>query len=93
MDLSAYRIVQEGLTNVLRHAGEAHAEVHVHYRPDTLELDILDDGPGDGNGQGAGQGLVGIRERVALYGGGVEAGRRPEGGHRLHAWLPLGGDR
>ena len=93
MDLSAYRIVQEGLTNVLRHAGEAHAEVHVHYRPDTLELDILDDGPGDGNGQGAGQGLVGIRERVALYGGGVAAGRRPEGGYRLRAWLPLGGDR
>ena len=93
VDLSAYRIVQEGLTNVLKHAGKAHAEVRVHYRPDTLELDIVDDGPGDGNGQGAGQGLVGIRERVALYGGGVEAGRRPEGGHRLHAWLPLGGDR
>lgn len=92
VDLSAYRIVQEGLTNVLRHAGPARAEVNVRYGPGELELDIIDDGAGNGKGRGAGQGLVGVRERVAFYGGRLEAGRRPEGGHRLRAWLPLGGD-
>jgi signal transduction histidine kinase len=81
IELSAYRIVQEALTNALKHAGEARASVRVHYGPDSLELEIADDGGGvpapetDG-----GHGLVGMRERVALYGGRLDAGRRPAGG-------------
>ncbi len=73
IDLSAYRIIQEALTNSLKHAGEAHALVAIHYRPDSLDLEITDDGRGGStqavpNGEG-GRGLIGMRERVALYGG------------------------
>lgn len=76
VDLTAYRIVQEALTNTLRHAGPAHAEVIVRYQDHALELEILDDGPGPGDGGDGGHGLVGMRERVALYGGTLEAGPR-----------------
>ena len=70
IELSAYRIVQEALTNTLKHAGQAHAAVHVRYRPDSLELEITDDGGGaPADVPGGGHGLAGIRERVTLYGG------------------------
>jgi signal transduction histidine kinase len=91
LGLAGYRIVQEALTNALKHAGPARAWVTVRYEPDALVLEILDDGAGgpsvDG---GSGHGLVGMRERVALYGGELAAGRRPEGGFAVRARLPLG---
>ena len=89
VDVSAYRIVQEALTNALKHAGPARAHVIVRYRPDDLELEVLDDGAGNGAGGGTGHGLAGIRERVGIYGGELESGRRPEGGYALRARLPL----
>jgi signal transduction histidine kinase len=93
-DLSAYRIVQEALTNTLKHAGPVHARVAVRYGERALEVEITDDGA-DGrapNGipsAGGGHGLVGMRERVALYGGDLHAGLRPEGGFVVRASLPL----
>jgi signal transduction histidine kinase len=90
IDLSAYRIVQEGLTNALKHAGPASAEVVVRYGPRELELEVRDDGRGRGSGSnGGGHGLLGMRERVALYGGELAAGPRPGGGFALTARLPL----
>jgi signal transduction histidine kinase len=92
LDLCVYRVVQEGLTNALKHAGRAHAEVRLHYAPRALDVEIADDGAGGAtNGDGAGHGLIGMRERVALYGGTLDAGRRPRGGFRVHARLPTGG--
>jgi signal transduction histidine kinase len=90
VDVSAYRIVQEALTNALMHAGPASARILVRYSPDDLELEITDDGPGTSNGSGAGYGLIGIRERVSVYGGELQAGPRPEGGYALRVRLPLG---
>jgi signal transduction histidine kinase len=90
IDLSAYRIVQEALTNALRHAGGASARVVVRYEPDALELEIADDGPGppaDPEASG-GHGLIGMRERVQLFGGELEAGPRPSGGFLVRARLP-----
>jgi signal transduction histidine kinase len=89
VDLSAYRIVQEGLTNALKHAKGAHAEVLVRYVDTSVELEISDDGPGTPAGDGMGHGLVGMRERVALYGGTLEAGPRDGGGFVLRAQLPV----
>lgn len=87
--LSAYRIVQEALTNAVRHAGPARAQVHVHYGPDSIEVQVLDDGSGDPAApDGGGHGLLGMRERVALYGGTFAAGARPEGGFAVRALLP-----
>jgi signal transduction histidine kinase len=90
IELSAYRIAQEALTNALKHAGEAHATVRVCYRDDSLELEIIDDGasaaPRVASG---GHGLVGMRERVALYGGRFDAGRRPSGGFGVRVLLPI----
>lgn len=88
-DLSAYRIVQEALTNARKHAGEARATVTVRYGADALEVEVADDGSGGGNGHGGGHGLVGMRERVALFGGELHAGPRPGGGFRVHARLPI----
>jgi signal transduction histidine kinase len=90
LDLAGYRIVQEALTNVVRHAGAAHASVGIRYSPHALELCVEDDGrglstPADGDGRG----LVGIRERVDLYGGTLQTGPRPQGGFRVAAQLPL----
>ena len=94
VDLSAYRIVQEALTNALKHAGPSHAQVVIHYRADELELEITDDGYGNGKGGGAGQGLIGMRERVTLYRGVFESGRREGGGgYSVRAKLPLKPDR
>jgi signal transduction histidine kinase len=89
IDLSAYRIVQEGLTNVIKHAGQAHAQVLVRYTGRALELQVTDDGPGCPAGQPSGHGLLGVRERVALFGGTFQAGNRAEGGFGLRALLPL----
>ena len=81
LDLTAYRLVQEGLTNALKHAGAEHAEVLVRYDDGHVELTVTDDGKGDGGGESGGHGLVGMRERVSVYGGELEAGPRPEGGY------------
>jgi signal transduction histidine kinase len=93
VDLSAYRIVQEGLTNALKHAKGAHAEVVVRYIDSSVELEIADNGPGVPNGDGMGHGLVGMRERVALYGGTIESGPRAGGGFVLRAQLPVEGHK
>jgi signal transduction histidine kinase len=89
VDLSAYRIVQEALTNALKHAGPARARVVLRYRADDLELEISDDGSGTGEDSGSGYGLVGMRERISVYGGELQAGRRPGGGYALRVRLPL----
>jgi signal transduction histidine kinase len=89
IDLSAYRIVQEGLTNALKHAHARHADVTVRYRPDELELKVADDGEGPATSNGRGHGLVGIRERVTIYGGEMSAGAAPAGGFILSARLPV----
>ena len=117
VDLSAYRIVQEALTNSLKHAGPARASVRLCYGREALEVQVLDDGPGPGPAPvggglavvtlgpggvlsvgssrptaGGGHGLIGMRERVALFGGTLEAGPRPGGGYRVAAHLPLSGE-
>jgi signal transduction histidine kinase len=89
VDVSAYRIVQEALTNALKHAGPARAQVTVTYGADAVDLAILDDGPGGASANGGGYGLAGMRERVAIYGGRLESGPRPEGGYALRVRLPL----
>jgi signal transduction histidine kinase len=91
--VSAYRIVQESLTNVLKHAGPAQARVVVRYASRELALEIADDGQGARDAGGAGHGLVGMRERVALYGGDFDAGARNGGGFVVRARLPLGPTR
>lgn len=91
IDLSAYRIVQEGLTNALKHGTKAPAHVFVRYSELELELEVVDDSPAASTMSDDGQGLAGMRERVAVYGGAFEAGPRPEGGFRVHATLPLAG--
>ena len=95
-DMAAYRVVQEALTNTLKHARGARATVIVRYEPGDVVLEVLDDGagPAGSNGaglEGGGHGLVGMRERVALYGGKLEAGRRPDGGFAVRARLPVAG--
>jgi signal transduction histidine kinase len=89
IDLSAYRIVQEGLTNALKHAQASRADVTVRYRPEELELEVADDGVGSALTNGHGHGLVGIRERVSIYGGEMSAGPAPLGGFILSARLPV----
>ena len=89
VDLSAYRIVQEGLTNALKHAKGAHADVVIRYIDGLVQLEITDDGIGTPNGTPGGHGLVGMRERVAVYGGTLEAGPRDGGGFVLRAELPM----
>jgi signal transduction histidine kinase len=91
LDLSAYRIVQEALTNAIKHAGRASAQVRVSRGGDAVTIDVVDDGggvPPDETSNG-GHGLVGMRERVALFGGELRAHPRPEGGWAVHARLPL----
>jgi signal transduction histidine kinase len=90
IQLSAYRIVQEALTNTLRHAGDARATVRIRYAGRLLELEISDDGCAeDLPVSSGGHGLVGIRERVALYGGRLSVGRQPEGGFSVRVLLPV----
>lgn len=90
VDLAAYRIVQEALTNVLRHAGPASVQVIVRARSGVVEVEVCDDGRG-APAPGSGQGLIGMRERAALYGGTLEAGSLPGGGYRVHARLAVEG--
>jgi signal transduction histidine kinase len=89
LDLSAYRIVQEALTNTLRHARATRAEVTVSYGADALEVEVRDDGRGAAANGTGGHGLLGMRERAALLGGTLEAGPDRGGGYRVHARLPL----
>jgi signal transduction histidine kinase len=90
IELSAYRIIQEALTNTLKHAGDARASVIVRYGPDSLELEITDDGPGTRPAVASGgHGLVGMKERVALYGGKLDAGHRPGRGFAVRVLLPV----
>ncbi len=93
IDLSAYRIVQEGLTNARKHAGASSAEVTVSYRPDELQIEVRDDGHGGSTTAGPGHGLVGIRERVKIYGGEMSAGSANGSGFILNTRLPLNGNR
>jgi signal transduction histidine kinase len=98
VDLSAYRIVQEALTNVVKHAGPAHAQVVVGYRDQDVMVEVIDDGRGavtsasDGR-VGTGHGLIGMRERVQVFGGDLQTGPRPGGGFRVAARLPLAADQ
>jgi len=90
VDLAAYRIVQEALTNARKHAGAARAAVTLCFGSRELELAITDDGTGgSAEHNGRGYGLIGMRERVAVYGGTLEAGPRPEGGFAVRAMLPF----
>ena len=89
IDLSAYRIVQEGLTNALKHARASHADVTLRYRPEECAVEVVDDGAGAATGDGLGHGLVGIRERVRIYGGEMSARTAPAGGFILSARLPV----
>jgi signal transduction histidine kinase len=93
VDQAAYRIVQESLTNVLRHAGPASASVRVAYEPNRLVVEVVDDGRSrvaDGS-PGTGHGIAGMRERALAFGGQLEAGKRSGGGFRVRASLPFGG--
>jgi signal transduction histidine kinase len=98
LDLSAYRIVQEALTNVVKHAGPARAQVTIRYRDHEVAVEVTDDGrgvgavAGDGR-RGTGHGLIGMRERVQAFGGDLEVGPRPGGGFRVAARLPLAAER
>ena len=91
LDLSAYRILQEGLTNVLRHAQAEHAQVRVHYGAGQIRLEIRDDGRGPATSDGLGHGLVGLRERVKIVGGQMSVGAADGGGFALCAALPVDG--
>ena len=96
LDLSAYRIVQEALTNTLKHADARRADVDLRYGDGALDLEIRDDGRGpasaDDSGHDSGPGLVGIAERVKIYGGEMSAGRSPTGGFVVHVRLPWTGE-
>ncbi len=91
LDLSAYRILQEATTNVLKHARARRVDIRIHYSPTMLALDVRDDGASGGAdpASSSGHGLIGMRERVALFGGQLRAGRDPAGGFSVHARLPI----
>jgi signal transduction histidine kinase len=91
VDLAAYRLVQEGLTNTLKHAQAHRAEVLVRYGNGQVEVVVADDGNGTGGGTGGGHGLVGLRERIAVAGGELDAGPRTGGGFQVRARLPMNG--
>jgi signal transduction histidine kinase len=91
MDVSVYRIVQEALTNVLKHAGPARADVAIGCADDTVTIEVTDNGTGEPGNQApaGGHGLAGMRERAAVFGGELAAGPRPGGGFAVRARLPL----
>ena len=93
IDLTAYRLVQEGLTNAIKHAAARHAAVRVSYAAGYVEIEVLDDGRGTGGADVAAasgrHGLLGMRERVSIFGGEFESGSRPGGGYRLRARIPV----
>ncbi len=88
IDSTAYRIVQEAFTNVLRHAGPASITLTTEYHPEKIVVRVVDDGRSGGSAAGHGMGLIGMRERVVALGGSLTAGPRPEGGFHVHAELP-----
>jgi signal transduction histidine kinase len=90
VDLSAYRIVQEALTNALKHAPGSHLHLLVGYEEASVVVEVVDDGPGERRRPSPGHGLIGMRERVELFGGTLEVGTRTEGGFGVRARLPLG---
>jgi len=93
VELSVYRIVQEALTNVLKHSHPTNVEVTLAFRRSRLDVEVVDDGTTvEHDGATTGHGIVGMRERVALLGGELETGRRAGGGYRIAARLPIGGD-
>jgi signal transduction histidine kinase len=89
VELAAYRIIQESVTNVIRHAGTSSCQVLIDSQEDELTIDVTDSGHGPGSAAGSGHGLAGMRERAALLGGDLTAGPRPEGGFRVTARLPV----
>ena len=89
VDVAAFRIVQEALTNALKYAGGAATQAVIRFSPDAIDIDIEDEGRVHAPAESIGRGLPGMRERVALFGGTIEAGRRNEGGYAVHAHLPL----
>lgn len=91
VELAAYRVVQEALTNMVKHAVGATATVAVEYGADQLRVEVTDTGgrPGPAATSGNGRGLIGLRERLAVYGGTLQSGRRPSGGYRVRALIPL----
>ena len=92
LDLSAYRIVQEAVTNTLKHAQAHHADVEVTYQPADLLVEVRDDGQGPSASDGLGHGLVGMRERVKIFGGDMSVGAAPGGGFLVRVRLPLDGE-
>ncbi|MDA0632155.1 histidine kinase [Nonomuraea sp. MCN248] len=90
LDLSAYRVAQEALTNALKHARATRIAVTVAYAPSSVTVEVTDDGPGGGEGGGSGHGLIGMRERVAMHGGDLSAGPLPGRGYRVRARFPTG---
>jgi len=89
VDVAAYRIVQEALTNALKYAGGAPTEVVLRYQPNAIDLEVIDEGMVATPADGIGRGLVGMQERVALFGGTLDAGKRPERGYAVRAHLPI----
>jgi signal transduction histidine kinase len=90
IDLAAYRIVQEGLTNALRHSGASEVTVTVRHEPEVVQIEVRDNGHGLRRSKNPGHGLVGVRERVAMYDGTIEVANVPSGGVSLTATLPAG---
>ena len=88
-DLAAYRVIQESLTNALKHAGPASARVELEYAPDLLTIEVVDDGRGPPAEPGVGHGLIGMRERVGMFGGSLRTSARPGGGFLVHAEIPV----
>ena len=89
VDAAAYRIVQEALTNALKYAGGAPTQAVVRFRPAAIDIDVIDEGKVLSPAEGVGRGLIGMRERVALFGGTIETGPREQGGYAVHAHLPI----
>jgi signal transduction histidine kinase len=95
LEVSAYRVIQEALTNTRKHSTATKASVRIQYGAAMLEVEVIDNGPDRGArpaGTSAGHGLIGMRERAALHGGHLRAGPRPGGGFAVHATFPLNSD-
>ena len=91
MDLAAYRVVQEALTNTVKHAVGAAVTISVEHHPDEIRIEVADTGGSSAAAASAGngRGLIGLRERLAVYGGTLDAGRRISGGYRVRAVIPM----
>jgi signal transduction histidine kinase len=91
VDLAAYRVVQEALTNTVKYAPGAHVQINVDYGPESLRVEVADTGATSvaPDVPGNGRGLIGLRERLALYGGTLQSGIRPTGGYRVSATIPV----